>query len=84
MVMSFLILLPEVALAAPWDGPLQSAIDLLTGTTARLVAILAIIVLGFLAMRGRVDWGVGGSIIGGIVLIFGAAWIADNFIGAVG
>ena len=84
----FLLLLtfigsPEIAVAAPWDGPLQTIIDLLTGTTARLAAILAIIVLGFMAMTGRMSWGIGGGIIGGIVLIFGAAWIADTFISSV-
>lgn len=83
MAVFFVASVPEVALAAPWDGPLQNLIDLLTGTTARLVAILALIVLGLMAMTGRMSWGIAGSIIGGIVLVFGAAWIADNFIGAV-
>lgn len=85
MVMAVLLVasVPEVSMAAPWDGPLQNFIDLLTGTTARLFAILALIVLGFMAMSGRMSWGLAGSIIGGIVLVFGAAWIADNFIGAI-
>jgi len=74
---------PQMALAAPWDGPIQLFIDLLTGTTARLFAILAIIVLGFLSMSGRMSWGLGGSIVGGIVLVFGSAWLADAFIGSV-
>ncbi len=79
----FVVTVPEMALAAPWDGPLQNVINLLTGTTARLMAILSLIVCGFMAMAGRMSWGLAGSIIGGIVLVFGAAWIADNFIGAV-
>ena len=83
MAVCFAATVPEIALAAPWDGPLQNLIDLLTGTTARLVAILALIVLGLMAMTGRMSWAIAGSIIGGIVLVFGAAWIADNFIGAV-
>ena len=83
MAVFFVASAPEVALAAPWDGPLQNFINLLTGTTARLFAILALIVLGFMAMGGRMSWGLAGSIIGGIVLVFGAAWIADSFIGAV-
>ena len=74
---------PELALAAPWDGPIQTLIDLLTGTTARLAAILAIVILGFMAMTGRMSWGFGGSIIGGIVLIFGGAWIVDTMIGSI-
>jgi len=83
MAVFAIALMPEVAMAAPWDGPLQNIIDLITGTTARLFAILALIVLGLMAMTGRMSWGLTGSIIGGIVLVFGAAWIADNFIGAV-
>lgn len=77
------LIMPEMALAAPWDGPLQELIDILTGSTARLGAILAIIVLGFMAMTGRMNWGLAGGIIVGIVLIFGSAWIADTFIGTV-
>ena len=83
LMLCLVALMPEVAIAAPWDGPLQNLIDLLTGTTARLLAILSIIVLGFMAMTGRMSWGLGGSIVGGIVLVFGASWIADNFISVV-
>jgi len=83
LILVLVAVFPEMAMAAPWDGPLQNIIDLMTGTTARLAAILAIIVLGFTAMTGRMSWGLGGMIILGIVLIFGSAWIADNFIGAV-
>lgn len=79
----FVCLYPEMALAAPWDGGIQKAIDLLTGKSARLLAVLAFVVLGYLAIVGRASWGFAGSIMGGIVLIFGAAWFADTFIGSV-
>ncbi|HQQ74165.1 MAG TPA: TrbC/VirB2 family protein [Pseudomonadales bacterium] len=82
-LMVFLVVSPELALAAPWDGPIQTLIDMLTGTTARLAAILAVVILGFMAMTGRMSWSLGGSIIGGIVLIFGGAWIVDAMIGSV-
>lgn len=82
-LMLFLIISPELALAAPWDGPIQTLIDMLTGTTARLAAILAVVILGFMAMTGRMSWSLGGSIIGGIVLIFGGTWIVDSMIGSV-
>lgn len=77
-------LMPELAHAAPWDGPLQKLIDLLTGTTARLFAMLAIIIMGFMGMTGRINWGVAGSIVGGIILVFGAGYLADTFIAAAG
>ena len=83
LMLGLVVLNPDMALAAPWDGPLQAFIDLLTGTTARLLAILALIVLGFMAMSGRMSWALAGSIIGGIVLVFGSAWIADMFIDSV-
>ena len=79
-----LALMPEIAHAAPWDGPLQKLIDLLTGTTARLFAILSIIILGFMAMTGRINWGMAASVVGGIILIFGASYLANLFIDSVG
>jgi len=83
LLMGVLVISPELALAAPWDGPIQTLTGLLTGTTARLAAILAIVILGFMAMTGRMSWSFGASIIGGIVLIFGGAWIVDAMIGSV-
>lgn len=78
-----IVAMPEIAWAAPWDGALQKIIDILTGTTARLLAIIAIIALGYMALTGRISWMVGGSIIFGLMLIFGAGWIADTMIGSV-
>lgn len=82
MVLAFACF-PSFAAAAPWDGALQKAIDLLNGTTMRLLAILALMVVGIMSMRGRIPWGIAGSIICGIIFMFGAAWIADTFIGSV-
>lgn len=79
----FAALAPEIALAAPWDGPIQKVIDWLTGKTARLLAVLAFCGLGIAAFRGQMDWKWAGCIMGGIVLVFGSAWFADTFIGSV-
>ena len=81
--------LPDLAFAqgggaGPWTGTLNYVISILTGAPARLLAIIAISALGVIALLGRMSWSWAGSIIGGVVLIFGAASIADLFIGSVG
>jgi type IV secretory pathway VirB2 component (pilin) len=48
---------PVLARAAgtlPWDGILETMVDDLSGTTARLIATLLLIVLGFLVAFGEV------------------------------
>ena len=57
--------------------------DLLTGTWARIIAVIAICGLGILWMTGRMAWGVATSVIGGIVLIFGAPAIVDSISGSL-
>lgn len=39
------------------------------------LAIIAIIVMGILAMAGRISWGVAGSVMIGVVIAFGAPQI---------
>jgi len=56
---------------------------LLTGTWARIVAIIAVVFLGFGWMTGRISWAIAGSIIGGIILVFGAAAIVDGISGSI-
>ena len=56
---------------------------LLTGTWARIVAVIAVVFLGFGWMTGRISWAIAGSIIGGIILVFGAAAIVDSISGSI-
>ncbi len=56
---------------------------LLTGTWARIIAIIAVVFLGFGWMSGRISWPIAGSVIGGIILVFGAAAIVDGVSGAI-
>lgn len=56
---------------------------LLTGTWARIIAIIAIVFLGFGWMSGRISWPIAGSVIGGIILVFGAAAIVDGVSGSI-
>lgn len=82
------IFLPEHAhaQAALFDSGtnfLAALETLLTGTWARITAIIAVVFLGFGWMSGRISWPVAGSIIGGIILVFGATAIVDGISGAI-
>jgi type IV secretory pathway VirB2 component (pilin) len=51
---------------------------LLTSTWARLVAIIAVFAVGLSFMFGRLSMQVAFSVIGGIILVFGAPAIVDS------
>lgn len=63
------------------DGA-QWVLDLLTGNLARIVAIIAVVALGYLMLVGRMDIMRAVWIIIGIVVIFGAATIVDSIRGS--
>ena len=69
---------------APVQSTLQTLVTALTGPIATSLAILAVIACGFLAWSGRLTWGIAGSVIFGIVLVFGTAQIVQFFQSAVG
>jgi type IV secretion system protein VirB2 len=68
----------------PVSSILQTMIGILTGPIASMLAILAVISCGFLAWTGRFTWGIAGSVILGIVLVFGSTQIVAFFQGALG
>jgi type IV secretion system protein VirB2 len=76
------------AFAAGDLTPVQSTLDqivqLFTGTLGTSLAILAVISCGVLAWVGRLTWNLAGSIILGIVFVFGSANIVEFFKGAAG
>ena len=69
---------------APLQTAVQMIVDFITGPFGRLVAIVAVIGLGFLAFMGRLSWLTAGAVIIGIGLVFGAPAIVDQMIAAVG
>ena len=69
---------------SPVQSTLQQLVTVLTGQIATSLAILAVIGCGFLAWAGRLTWGLAGSIIFGIVLVFGATQIVSFFQSAAG
>ncbi|MDB5975942.1 MAG: TrbC/VIRB2 family protein [Nevskia sp.] len=69
---------------APISGTLTAIQSFLQSTAIRTLAAIAVIALGILAMMGRMRWAWAGSIIGGIVLIFGANAIVSFFTTSAG
>lgn len=51
----------------------------LTGTLGRAVGLVALAAVGFLFMTGRMNWMFAGSILIGLVILFGAATILAGF-----
>ena len=82
-----LISIPEIAHAqALFDSGtnfLNALMNLLTNTWARIIAIIAVVGLGILWMTGRLAWGIAASVIGGIILVFGAPAIVDSIAGSL-
>src|ERR1700756_2899368 len=60
---------------------LQNVVNLLTGNVARLLATLAVIVVGVAWMFGHLDLRRAGVVIIGIILFFGAAQIVSLITG---
>ncbi|RWJ04445.1 MAG: VIRB2 type IV secretion [Mesorhizobium sp.] len=69
---------------APLQTAVQMIVDFITGPFGRLLAIIAVIGLGFLAFAGRLSWFTAGAVVVGIGLVFGAPSIVDQMISAVG
>ena len=63
------------------EGFLQNIVDLLTGNIARLIAIIAVVLLGFSVMFGLLDIRRAGVVILGIVVVFSAAWVVGQITG---
>ena len=68
----------------PVQSTLQTLTQTLTGAIATSLAVLAVIAAGFMAFVGRLTWGIAGSIVFGITLVFGSAQIVRFFQSAVG
>ena len=68
----------------PVQSTLTQLVQALTGPISTALATLAVIACGFFAWAGRLTWGVAGSVIFGIVLVFGSAQIVQFFQSAVG
>jgi type IV secretion system protein VirB2 len=76
------LLLAQPALASTnIEGLLQNVVDMLTGNTARLLAVLAVVVVGILWMFGLFDLRRAAIVVLGIIVVFGAAEIVNLITG---
>ena len=75
--------LPDAALAAAGAGGDSNAIEqvfcnvvlILTGTTGKAIATVAVIAVGIGALLGKISWGMALIVALGVALVFGAASI---------
>ena len=81
--------LPTLARAAPAGaGPILNAVnwmrDTLLGEVASGVAVVAVAVVGFMMLTGRMNWRYGATVILGCFVLFGAATIVGGIQAAAG
>jgi type IV secretory pathway VirB2 component (pilin) len=63
---------------------LQNVVNLLNNNIIRLLAVLAVVVIGIAWMFGHMDLRRAGVVVIGIILVFGAATIVNTFTGSSG
>lgn len=77
MLMCFMVIMPEFVMAEPWDDIADKIVSVLTGGFARTCAIIAVAACGYRWWVGKMTMEVAGGVIGGIIVVFGAASIVD-------
>ncbi len=65
-------------------GFIQNIIDLLNSGVVRGLAVLAVIITGIVWMFGQIDLRRAGTVVVGIIVIFGASTIVDLITGSGG
>lgn len=73
--------LASPASAAGIESVLQNVVNTLTGGAAKLLAIIAVVVVGIAWMFGFMDLRKAGCVVLGIALVFGAAEIVGMLAG---
>ena len=70
------------------SGPILAAVEWLQGTllgnVATTVAVIAVALVGFMMLTGRINWRYGVSVIVGCFILFGAAAIVSGIQMAAG
>ena len=72
-------IVPDAAFAAgnAIEKALCNVVLLMTSTTGKAIATIAVIVVGLGALMGKISWGMALIVALGIALVFGAASIVD-------
>ena len=70
------------------SGPIVAALGWLQGTllgnVATAVAVMAVAMVGFMMLTGRLNWRFGATVIIGVFILFGAASIVAGIQGVAG
>jgi type IV secretory pathway VirB2 component (pilin) len=61
---------------------LQNIVNIITGTAGKLIAVIAICIVGIGALMGALSMRAAGGVILGVMLIFSSAWIVEQIVGA--
>jgi type IV secretion system protein VirB2 len=78
------LLLTDPAYAQAADGITSMADNIktwLTGTFAKTIAVIAVVIVGFMFFTGRASLGLLVTVIVGIFIVFSAQWIVDTITG---
>ncbi len=80
--------IPARAVDPQGSGPILAAVEWLQGTllgnVATTVAVIAVALVGFMMLTGRINWRYGVSVIVGCFILFGAAAIVSGIQYAAG
>jgi type IV secretory pathway VirB2 component (pilin) len=72
---------PAFAQSANIEGVLQNIVTLLTGNVARLLATLAVIIVGVAWMFGHLDLRKAAYVVLGVAIVFGASEVVSTLTG---
>jgi type IV secretory pathway VirB2 component (pilin) len=61
---------------------LQNIVNIITGTAGKLIAVLAICIVGVGALMGALSMRAAGGVVLGVLLIFSSGWIVNQIIGS--
>jgi len=80
-VLALLVVEPALAQTANIEGVLQNIVTMLTGNVARLLATLAVIIVGIAWMFGYLDLRKAAYVVLGVAIVFGASEIVSTLTG---
>ncbi len=83
-VVAVSLVLTDPAYAQAADGVTSMAENIktwLTGTFAKTIAVIAVVIVGFMFFTGRASLGLLVTVIVGIFIVFSAQWIVDTITG---
>lgn len=80
-VLTLVAMEPAFAQTANIEGVLQNIVTMLTGNVARLLATLAVIIVGIAWMFGYLDLRKAAYVVLGVAIVFGASEVVSTLTG---